>query len=59
MTEFNPDVKIIDSLSYKYPSFTDLLSKEDQEKYFPDGRMFHYQDPLTLALVRAMEKLVY
>ena len=41
---------------FPFPDYKDLVSKEDWEKYFKD-RSCKYDDPLTLALIRASDRM--
>ena len=55
-------VKIKDGLSItdgfpSHPDYRDLVSDEDWEKYF-NGKQMFYNDPLKLAMIRTMEKMI-
>ena len=48
---------IISAPGPKYPDYTDLISKADWDEYY-EGKVFSYNDPLMLAILRTNERLI-
>ncbi len=50
-------IKLTNSIQqYPWPDYTSLLSEEDKKEFF-EGHSHKYEDPLQLALIRALDRL--
>ena len=50
-------MKIVDAPQPDIPNYKDLVNEEDWNKYF-HGKQYAYSDPMHLAILRTLEKLL-